>query len=161
MNTDFLLDRFTLGLGLGLIFAGFAWWKVFSLKLELRRFKLHLSDRLEIEADHHKRGKADLEGLKKENEQLRIRISEYNFAPEWKAHRELEIYARAEKRMLINAPGFAPAWETAKSAAHGEMREEEAGRSLPKRVFSRFFGAKPPIAVRDTSSPTDAGSENS
>jgi hypothetical protein len=54
--------------------------------------------------------------------------------------RDLEIYARAEKRMLINVPGFAPAWETAKSEAHGELVDEESGKSTPKKIFARLFG---------------------
>jgi hypothetical protein len=42
--------------------------------------------------------------------------------------------------MLLNVPGFAPAWETAKAEAHNEMGEEESGRSAPKRMFARLFG---------------------
>jgi hypothetical protein len=42
--------------------------------------------------------------------------------------------------MLLNVPGFAPAWETAKTDSHNELAEEEAGRSAPKRLFSRLFG---------------------
>ena len=42
--------------------------------------------------------------------------------------------------MLVNAPGFGAAWETAKKKAHEEMLEEEQGKSLPKRLFRRFFG---------------------
>ncbi len=140
MNREILFHPFTLGLALGLFCAALALWRVFTLKLDLRRFKGHLSDRLELEADGVKRGQAELETLRRENEALRIRVAGFNAMPEWKAQRDLEIYARAEKRMLINVPGFAPAWENAKNAAHAELQEEEAGRSLPKRVFSRLFG---------------------
>ena len=41
--------------------------------------------------------------------------------------------------MVVNAPGFAPAWESAKDAAHHELREEEQGKSLPRRIFRKFF----------------------
>ena len=37
--------------------------------------------------------------------------------------------------MLINVPGFAPAWETAKNEAHQDLSEEEAGKSQPKRYI--------------------------
>ena len=160
MPGDILLHPFTLGLGLGLVFVVLALWKVIVLKHELGRFKNHLSDRLEIEADHLKRGKAELETLKKENEQLRIRIAEYNFAPEWKAHRQLEVYARAEKTMLFNVPGFAPAWETAKNAAHENLQEEEAGRSLPKRIFSRLFGPSGKKLVKDSADPANQDTQS-
>jgi hypothetical protein len=63
-----------------------------------------------------------------------------NETPDRKAVRDLEVFARAEKRLFVNVPGFAPAWETAKSEAAAELSEEEAGRSTPKRIFSRLFG---------------------
>jgi hypothetical protein len=52
----------------------------------------------------------------------------------------LEILARAEKRMILRAPGFAPAWEAAKSESADEVAQEEMGKSLPKRFFNRLFG---------------------
>ncbi len=143
MDSNLLLHPFTLGLGLGLLFTALALWRIITLKLELSRFKRHLSERMELEAASLGKLKTDLEGLRKENEQLRIRVAEFNQTPEWRAQRELEVFARAEKRMLLGAPGFAPAWESAKSAAEEELREEEAGRSLPKRVFARIFGSAP------------------
>jgi hypothetical protein len=71
-------------------------------------------------------------------------VASFNQMPEGRLQRDLEIYARAEKRMVVNVPGFAPAWENAKAAAQAELAEEDAGRSLPKRVFSKFFGASAP-----------------
>jgi hypothetical protein len=67
-------------------------------------------------------------------------VNALNELPDRKIQRDCEIYARAEKRLLINVPGFAPAWETAKSEAHRELAEEEAGKSAPKRMFARLFG---------------------
>jgi len=139
VHRDILLHPFTLGLALGLFCTALALWRLLSVKLDLRRFKRHLSDRVELEGDSANRVKGELEALRRENEQLRIRIAAFNEMPEWKAQRDLEIYARAEKRMVVNVPGFAPAWESAKNSAHAELQEEEAGRSLPKRVFSRLF----------------------
>ena len=87
-----------------------------------------------------KKIKAEQENLRKENESLRVKVNALNEIPDRKLQRDLEVYARAEKRMLINAPGFAPAWETAKSDAHSELAEEEAGKAAPKRIFARLFG---------------------
>jgi hypothetical protein len=46
--------------------------------------------------------------------------------------------------MLVTVPGFAPAWEGAKSAALSEIQEEEAGKAPPKSVFSKIFGGVRP-----------------
>ena len=138
---EILLHPFSLGLGLGLIFAALAFYQYLRLKGELTRFKRHLSDKLEIEADLLKKMKNEQEGLRKENENLRVKVGGLNDLPDRKVQRDLEVYARAEKRMLVSVPGFAPAWENAKSAAISELEDEEAGKSLPKKVFARFFGS--------------------
>jgi hypothetical protein len=141
VNTyEILRHPFTLGFGLGLIFLILALYQLFKTKGELRRYKRHLSDKLEIEADAMKKVKKEREALLKENENLRVKIASMNDLPERNLQRNLEVYARAERRMLVAVPGFAPAWETAKSEVASELVAEDAGRSLPKRVFTRFFG---------------------
>lgn len=141
MNIQQLLTReFAWGFYLGCVFLLIAGYNYLRLKGELARFRRHLSDRLEIEADTMKKIKLELEALRKENETLRIKVNALNEIPDRKIQRDLEIYARAEKRMLLNVPGFAPAWETAKSESHHELAEEEAGKSAPKRIFARLFG---------------------
>ena len=137
-----ILDSpFTWGLFLGLVFAALALYQYFRLKWEMNRYKRHLSDKLEIEADSAKRMKRDQETLRKENENLRLKVASLNELPDRKAQRDLEVFARAEKKMLVSVPGFAPAWEGAKSQALVEIGDEEAGRSIPQRVFAKFFGA--------------------
>src|SRR5260221_7971455 len=140
MSKDLFLGHFALGFYLGCIFLIIACYNYLRLKGELARFRRHLSDKLEIEAETMKKIKAEQESLRKENETLRVKVNALNEIPDRKLQRDLEVYARAEKRMLINAPGFAPAWETAKSDAHGELAEEEAGKAAPKRIFARLFG---------------------
>jgi hypothetical protein len=140
MSKDLFLGQFALGFYLGCVFLIIACYNYLRLKGELARFRRHLSDKLEIEAETMKKIKAEQESLRKENESLRVKVNALNEIPDRKLQRDLEVYARAEKRMLINAPGFAPAWETAKSDAHSELAEEEAGRQAPKRIFARLFG---------------------
>jgi len=112
----------------------------FKTKGELKRLKGHLSDKLEIEAEKMSEMKAKVESLKTENENLRLKVKSGAFQSEsLSLERELEIYARAEKVMVVNAPGFAGAWEKAKDVAVGEIEAEEAGKSLPKRLFKKFF----------------------
>lgn len=139
-DSSFFLGQFMLGFYLASIFLIIALYHLIRARGELARFRRHLSDRLEIEADAMRKIKTEVETLKKENESLRVKVNALNDQPDRKLGRDLEIYARAEKQMLIQVPGFAPAWETAKSTAHNELAEEEAGRSAPKRLFSRLFG---------------------
>ncbi|NNE91380.1 MAG: hypothetical protein HKN23_07015 [Verrucomicrobiales bacterium] len=109
-------------------------------KKELKRLKGHLSDKLEIEAEKMSSMKEEIDLLKKENENLRIKIQSGKIEDSSQAlERELEIFARAEKSMVLNAPGFAQAWESAKTAANDEMDQEEAGKNPVKRVFRKFF----------------------
>jgi len=144
MDYHIFLEPFALGLELGLFLVALALWRVMRLKMELGRFKRHLSDRIELEAGSANKLKRELDDLRRENEQMRIRVAGFNAMPEGRLQQDLEVFARAEKRMLINVPGFAPAWENAKAAAQAELTEEDAGRSLPKRVFSRLFGSGGP-----------------
>src|SRR5581483_335119 len=115
-------------------------YQLVRLKMEMSRYKRHLSDKLEIEAESMKRIRGEQEVLRKENENLRVKIAALNEFPDRKLQRDLEIFARAEKRMFVNVPGFEPAWEQAKSDAAAELEDEESGRSLPKRVFTKLFG---------------------
>ena len=136
---EILVSQFTWGLLVGLIFAALAFYHILRLKSEIKRYKRHLSDRLEIEAEAVQKKSTDLERLKKENENLRVKVASLNDFPERRLERDLEIYARAEKRMMVGVPGFAGPWENAKHDALVEIQGEEAGQSLPKRVFARLF----------------------
>jgi cell division protein FtsB len=142
MDSKVFLSPFALGLYLGLIFAALAFYRVIRLKFELRGYKRHLNHKLEIDAEQLQKMKRDQDALKKENENLRVKVASLNDNPDRRAQRDLEIFARAEKRMLVSVPGFAPAWEGAKSAAQSELADEEAGRSAPKSVFSKIFGGR-------------------
>jgi hypothetical protein len=140
IDTKIFFEPFAFGFYLGLVFVVIALYNLFKMKGELSRFRRHLSDKLEIEAETMKKIKTDQESLRRENESLRIKVNALNELPDRKLQRDLEVYARAEKKMLVQVPGFAPAWETAKGEAHTELMEEESGRSAPRRIFSRLFG---------------------
>ncbi|MEQ1852687.1 MAG: hypothetical protein ABMA01_13985 [Chthoniobacteraceae bacterium] len=137
---DFLLHPFALGFYTGCIFLCISLYHHFRLKLEHSRYKKMLSDRLEIDATSLAKQKAEFDSLRKENENLRIKVQTLTGQPEQKLARELEIFARAEKKMTVAAPGFAAPWEQAKQAAHQELAEEETGKAAPRRLFQRFFG---------------------
>jgi hypothetical protein len=81
--------------------------------------------------------------------------------PEQKLSRDLEVFARAEKKMTIAAPGFAGPWEQAKQAAHQELAEEETGKAAPRTLFQRFFGGVPSEQSRTLPQPADDAAKQS
>jgi hypothetical protein len=140
---DFLDNHFYWGLGVGAgfglivtVFALLRWWET---KGEVKRLRRHLADKLELEADATGRLRQDLQELKQQNENLRIKVANLNQFPEKRLQRELEIYARAERFMVSSSPGFPAVWEDAKRSALGDLEQEENGRSLPKRVFNALL----------------------
>lgn len=139
---ELLTHPFTLGLLICALFltCAFLLFTLIKTKFEFSRYKRHLSDKLELEAKTIQTLRNEKDQVGKENENLRIKAAQAGEQPLNKLERELEILARAEKHMMINAPGFAPAWETAKSHSLAEIQEEEAGNTLPKRIFRKFFG---------------------
>ena len=140
---DFLNNYFywglAIGIGLGLIAIVFASVRLWEVKGEVKRLKRHLADKLELEADATSRLRQDLQELKQQNENLRIKVANLNQFPDKRLQRELEIYARAERFMISSSPGFPAVWEEAKRSAIGDLEKEETGRSLPKRVFNALL----------------------
>lgn len=151
-------SQFTWGLALGVLFFVLSAWGHFKTKNEFRRYRKHLSDKLDLDAAQLESLKKEKDSLLKENENLRLRMGMLAEKPDAKIARDLEILARAEKRMILRAPGFAPAWEAAKSESADEVANEEMGKSLPKRFFNRLFG-NASLKLLD-SAQADAGTEN-
>jgi hypothetical protein len=132
---------FCMGLGLGAVFLVMAVPSHWKTKGEFRRYKTHLSDKLELEARQMQETNKEKARLATENESLRMQVTRLNEKPDNKLTRELEIMARAEKHMMINAPGFAPAWEMAKSTALSQLEAEEKGTSFPQKIFRKLIGS--------------------
>lgn len=130
---------FAWGLAIGLGFFVYALFRLGVSNRELSRYKRMLSDKMEVEAELMQRLKAERQELEKENENLRVEVSILSEKPDAKIENELEILLRAEKRMVMNAPGFPAAWETAKANAADEIANELAGKSMPKRIFKKLF----------------------
>ena len=139
---EFLKYPFVWGLALGLLFYVFSMVNHLKTKRDYTRFQKHLSDKLELEAKGFENVRVDKENLLKETENLRLKIAQLTERPENRIQRDIEIMVRAEKRMMINAPGFAAAWENAKAEAIRELEDEERGKSVPKRLFTRLFGGR-------------------
>lgn len=134
------LNTFGMGFGLGAIFLIMSHFNHWKTKGEFKRYKQHLSDKLELDAKQMQETNKEKLKLVQENESLRMQITRLNEKPDNKLQRELEILARAEKHMMINAPGFAPAWEMAKSQALSQIETEEKGMSFPQKIFRKLIG---------------------
>ena len=143
---DFLLHPATLGAGCVLlpVLLLLSLYHLLRAKGEHSRYQGMLSDQMKINAVGVSKQTAELEALRKENENLRVKVQALGMQPEQKLGRELEILARAEKKMTVAAPGFAAPWEQAKQAAHQELADEDAGKSAPRKLFQRFFGPASP-----------------
>ena len=128
-----------IGVVLGLIGIGFTLMRLWDTKAEVRRLKRHLADKLELESEATNRLRLDLQELKQQNENLRIKIANLNQFPDKRLQRELEIYARAERFMVSSSPGFPAVWEEAKRSAVTDLEQEETGKSLPRRVFNALL----------------------
>lgn len=134
-----------------------AHWKT---KSEFRRYKKMLGDKMEIEHRQLNELNKEREKITKENESLRMQVNRLNERSDNKLLREMEIYARAEKQMMINAPGFAPAWEIAKSQALSQIETEEKGNSFPQRMFRKLVGGTTSVALPAESSMNGTASKN-
>ena len=134
------LYTFVYGFALGCVFLVMSHFNHWKTKGEFKRYKTHLSDKLELDARQLSDTNKERTRLAQENEHLRLQVARLNERSDNKMQRELEILARAEKHMLINAPGFAPAWEMAKANSLTQIQTEETGASFPQKIFRKLLG---------------------
>lgn len=158
-NLSSPVNTFVYGFLLGSVFLLMALWNHWKTKREFGRYKTHLSDKLELDSRNLQELNKERTRLTQENENLRVQIARLNERPDNKLQREVEILARAEKHMMMNAPGFAPAWEMAKSQAATSLQAEEAGQSFPQRIFRKLLGT--PSSGGNTALAGEAGSGKS
>ena len=85
------LYTFGLGFGLGCVFLVMSYWNHWKTKGEFKRYKTHLSDKLELDARAMQETNKEKARLAQENESLRMQVSRLNVKPDNKLQRELEI----------------------------------------------------------------------
>ena len=145
---DILLHPFALGFYTACIFLCIALYHLLRVKSEYAtsqaRNKELQSNHFEIQTETLANLKGERDSLRKENENLRMKVQAMSVQPDQKLARDLEIFARAERRMTVAAPGFASPWEQAKQDAHHEIVDEEAGKARPRTLFQRFVGGALP-----------------
>lgn len=154
------IHTFGYGFLLGCVFLVLAMWGHWKTKREFSRYRRHLSDKLELDSRNVQELNKERTRLAQENENLRVQVARLNEKPENKLQREVEILARAEKQMMINAPGFAPAWEMAKSAAMASIETEERGLSFPQKIFRKLLGPSSGGSAPQNSNGTDSSSNH-
>jgi hypothetical protein len=135
---DWLLHPFALGLYPGLLLALF-----YRIQLSLSHRDLRVKERAQLdqisvltEALHKLR--EEYRSNEAERENLRVKIQNLSQKPELQRQRHLEVLLRAEQRLTVSAPGFAPAWQTAKNEALSELESEERGKNAPRQIFAQL-----------------------
>jgi chromosome segregation ATPase len=139
MTTDWLTHPVALGFYAGLVPA-----VVFRVQLYLSRRDLHKSkesqfSQLKTLTDAFQKLQEDLKCASAEKENLRVKIQGLLQSPDRQRLKLLEVLNRAEQRLTLSAPGFAPAWQNAKNEALVEIEQEERGRSAPKQVLHQLM----------------------
>lgn len=140
MDSSISQHPFVIGLFVGLSVCVFLWVRGYlaqrALLRELEELKGSLFTKLKIETKAQVQLDAELEQLRRHNENLRITVASLQQKPGRAELRQLQVYDRALHMMLANAPGFAPAWEEVLKQAEREMRETETGfGAFVRKVF--------------------------
>ncbi len=131
---------FAVGLALGLGVALRGWFgmrlKRRELEKEAEQLRSHLHRQMEITGQGNRTLQEELEGLRKQNENLRVTVKTLENKPGRAEVRTLHVYDRAVHIMNAEAPGFAPAWERAVAEAEGQVKEADTGLSaLVRRII--------------------------
>ncbi len=130
-NWQYLL----IGLGSGLAVA-FIIWAVMAMKrarakskseAEIKKYKDMIAQRMELESEGLSKYKAELEEVKRQNENLRVTVQALQQKPGRSEINRLQVYQRAVDRMMINSPGFGPVWQTALKESEDEFKKINTG----------------------------------
>ncbi len=141
MIPDWLTHPFALGLYTGLVTALIVRVQLFLARRDLRKSDQTQLSQMKTLTEAFHRLQEELKGAQSESENLRVKIQSLLQTPERQKLRLLEVLNRAEQRLTVSAPGFAPAWQTAKNEATVELEEEERGRSAPKQVLHQLLSS--------------------
>lgn len=103
------------------------WWRRRELQREISRLRSHLHTQMEISHEGADKLKIDLETLRSQNENLRITLKTWQQKPGRAEQRNLQIYDRAVRSILVSTPGFASAWENALQRAEQDVAAADRG----------------------------------
>lgn len=134
------LNTFGVGLALGLGLAAYLFlsglWRRRELRKEVQALKDQLHRQMTILDKGNEKILAELEQVRKENENLRITVATLKNKPGRAELLSLHLYDRALHLMQRRAPGFAPAWEAALAEAQQELEKTDSGLvALVRKAF--------------------------
>jgi hypothetical protein len=114
-----------------------AFFVIKRYKKELAEYKEHLERQMKITDAGNKTLIDEIKVLKKDNENLRISVKTLGQKPGRAELRQFNIYDTALRKMMLQAPGFSSAWESALQEAEREYEEQETGF---KHIIGKVFG---------------------
>lgn len=157
---DWLYHPFALGLYPGILLAVF-----FRVKLAMARRDLRAGEKNQLaqiailtEALHKLR--EEFKSNESERENLRAKVHSISQKPEQQRLRHLEVLLRAEQRLTVSAPGFAPAWQTAKNEALFELESEERGKNSPRQILAQLVSTGASVLQKLKSSEPQSGEDS-
>jgi len=125
------LNTILTGLGLAVALASYVWFKGLmerrGLRREMTALKEQLHRQMTIVDKGNQKTLAELEELKKLNENLRTTVTTLKAKPGRAELQTLQVYDQALRLMQKRAPGFAPAWEDALAEAQREADQADTG----------------------------------
>ena len=141
------LNTFLLGLAIGLGLAAYAWFNAVLRRRDLRKEVAALKDQLHRQMTIFDKGNektlAELEQLRKENENLRITVATLKAKPGRAEIHTLHVYDKAVRLMHQKAPGFAPAWEGVMAEAQKDIDRSDSGIvALVRKAFRPSLEAR-------------------
>lgn len=139
MTTDWLTHPVALGFYAGLVPAAIFRVQLYLSRRDLQKSKDSQFAQLKTLTDAFQKLQEDLKAASAEKENLRIKIQSLLQSPDKQRLKLLEVMNRAEQRLTLSAPGFAPAWQNAKNEALVEIEQEERGKSAPKQVLHQLM----------------------
>jgi len=153
------LNTFLIGLGIAAVLAAYVWFKGVMNRRELRRELKALKEQLHRQMTIQDKGNemtlAELEELRKQNENLRITVATLKGKPGRAELQTLHAYEHALRLMQKRAPGFAPAWEDALAEAQHEAAQADTG--IVGLVRKAFRPALPAATARQVAETSETG----
>lgn len=131
------MKEFFIGLGIGLAIALIVYiWQRISKARAIKKLKKQLGQRMDLESTGLSTLNKELEDLKKQNENLRITNSELSQKPGRAEIHQLQVYQKAVDKLMLSAPGFGPAWQSAISDTESELAKIYTGdEAFVKKVI--------------------------
>ena len=162
LTFDWLAHPFAIGFYVGLVPVVFYRVQLYLARRDLRSREsaqlLQVAALTEVVQKMQQDAKAG--GAEMEN--LRVKVQSLMQKPEQQKLRQLDVMIRAEQRLTVTAPGFAPAWQTAKNEALAQLEEEERGKSAPRQMFAQIVSGGAAMLERLRSAgPTDKAAADS